>query len=608
MKETQFIDQNKEKWLDFEKNLQEKNANPAKTAKLFIQITDDLSYARTFYPNRSVKLYLNGIAKLLFNDLNKSNKKGFTGFINFWKTDLPLIMYSSRRAMLISFLVFVSCFILGIVTSMHDKEFARTILSNDYVNMTNENISKGDAMAVYKSDGEFETFLPILYNNLRVNFLTFFSGILMAIGSLVVMVVNGVMVGVFQYYFIERGLFWESFLTIWTHGALEISAIIICGGAGITLGKGLLFPGTYSRFQAFKLSGMKGLKIILGVAPVTFLAAFIEGFLTRHTSIPDGFRLVFILLSFSFILVYFFFYPRKIAKQGLKERDSSANALIYKPEIEFNPSEIYSGNKLITETFGILFRNFVFFGKFLILIPLLYSVLIAWNPLELFRRDGIFNFGVTDFYNYSEFPFLGILMIFSFVGTTLLSLNFLKKTLHPKDSENIALQSSVLFKTGISALLCITLFSFVVFTDVDFSIAVSQLTFPFLVFFICISNFQNSTIYESVNNSGSLLSQGWSKFILTALAFAMIGLLVYLTTGYALKMLFIQDALIWMLTDNGTQSLTISVALVVFQTYLSFFLYLVLSLISNSLIYFTLQEAYSAQNLVSKIQTINTQK
>lgn len=608
MKETQFIDQNKEKWLDFEKNLQEKNSNPAKTSKLFIQITDDLSYARTFYPNRSVKLYLNGIAKLLFNDLNKSNKKGFSGFVRFWKTDLPLIVYSSRRAMLISFLVFVSCFILGVVTSIHDKDFARTILSNNYVNMTDENISKGDAMAVYKSDGELQTFLPILYNNLRVNFLTFFSGIFMAIGSLVVMVVNGVMVGVFQYYFIERGLFWESFLTIWTHGALEISAIIICGGAGLTLGKGLLFPGTYSRFQAFKLSGMKGLKIILGIAPVTFLAAFIEGFLTRHTSIPDAFRFIFILLSFAFILVYFFFYPRKVAKQNVKEIEHEANTLIFKPEVKFNSAEIYSGSKLITETFGILFRNLVFFGKFLILIPLLCALLIAWNPLELFRSENMYRFSLPDFYNYSAYPLLGILMIFCFVGTTILILNFLRKKLSPENTENTALHASVLFKTGISALTCIALFSFVVFTDIDFSIAVSQFTFPFLVFFICMSNFRNITIYESVNNSGSLLSQGWSKFIVTAFVFAMISLLVYLTTGYGLKMLFIQEALIWILTDNGSHSLTISIALLAFQTYFSFFLYLILSLISNSLIYFTFQESYSAENLISKIKTISAQK
>ena len=148
MKESDFIEQNKEKWLDFENNLLKKEKDPSKTSRLFVQITDDLSYAQTFYRNRSVKLYLNGIARLLFNDLNKAEKKGWSAFVLFWKKELPLTMFQARRAMLISFLVFVLCFILGALTCRYDKAFAASILSESYVNMTNENIAKGDRKSV----------------------------------------------------------------------------------------------------------------------------------------------------------------------------------------------------------------------------------------------------------------------------------------------------------------------------------------------------------------------------------------------------------------------------------------------------------------------------
>ena len=74
MTESNFIEQNKEKWEGFEKNLIKKDATPQEISKLFVQITDDLSYARTFYNKRSVKLYLNGVAKLLFNDINKTKR------------------------------------------------------------------------------------------------------------------------------------------------------------------------------------------------------------------------------------------------------------------------------------------------------------------------------------------------------------------------------------------------------------------------------------------------------------------------------------------------------------------------------------------------------
>ncbi|PBQ33814.1 hypothetical protein CNR22_19180 [Sphingobacteriaceae bacterium] len=607
MKESEFIEQNKEKWLEFENNLQKNDVDPAKTSKLFVQITDDLSYARTFYKSRSVKLYLNGTAKLLFNDLNKSQKKGSAAFIKFWKTDLPLTMYHSRRAMLISFLVFVACFILGVVTSIQDKEFAASILSKDYVNMTNENIAKGDAMGVYKRDSEMKTFLPILYNNLKVDFLTFFSGIFMAIGSLVIMVVNGVMVGVFQYFFIEKGLFWESFLGIWTHGSLEIPAIILSGGAGLTLGRGLLFPGTHSRFQAFKLSGMNGLKIIIGVAPLTLLAAFIEGFLTRHTDIPDLIRFVFILIAFSFVLIYFFIYPRRVAKSQ-KDETTETKSLIYKAPVVFDPSEIYTGAKILTETFRLLFSYFAFFGRYILLFSLLCAFLVASNPLNLFHFFEDYSFAMTNFFDYDEFPFLGVASLLIFGITITASLIYLKNKLKPKEKDGSASQTQVSLKLVASVFLSLALYVFIIFTDIDFTFTLAQIFFPFIIFICCVSNYEDITVLEAIQRTPTLLAGSWSKFLSSAVVFFILSMILYSTAMYGLKLLFIQDALVWILTDDETTAEKISMGLLAFQSFFSFLLYSSLSVISNSLLYFTVKETQSAEHLIKKIKTISLQK
>ena len=66
MRETKFIDENKEKWQAFESALNNKNKNPEQLNEIFVQITDDLSHSRTFYPNRSVRVYLNGLAQRIF--------------------------------------------------------------------------------------------------------------------------------------------------------------------------------------------------------------------------------------------------------------------------------------------------------------------------------------------------------------------------------------------------------------------------------------------------------------------------------------------------------------------------------------------------------------
>jgi len=85
MKETHFIDQNKKKWKELEELLQEERKDPDKLSNLFIQVTDDLSYARTFYPNRYVRLYLNNIAQQLFYFIYKNKSSSRSGFVRFWK-------------------------------------------------------------------------------------------------------------------------------------------------------------------------------------------------------------------------------------------------------------------------------------------------------------------------------------------------------------------------------------------------------------------------------------------------------------------------------------------------------------------------------------------
>src|SRR6185295_9341162 len=100
------------------------------------------------------------------------------------------------------------------------------------------------------------------------------------------------------------------------HGTLEISSIILAGGAGLTLGRGLIFPGTYSRLQSLQISGVRSLKLMLGIAPVFVLAAVIESFLTRYTDAPAFLKVALILLSAAFIIGYFVIYPWLKSKSG----------------------------------------------------------------------------------------------------------------------------------------------------------------------------------------------------------------------------------------------------------------------------------------------------
>jgi len=316
MKETKFIEQNREKWAEYEQMLREDRHDPAKLNDLFIQVTDDLSYARTFYPNRSVRVFLNALAQRVFHNIYKGRRFPAERLRLFWTDELPRIMWESRQALLLSFALFVLAFGIGVVSSIINPDFARIILGDSYVDMTLANIESGDPMAVYKDSGPLGSSAGITANNLFVALRTAIFGVLASIGTVFIMLHNGVMVGAFQYFFVQQGVFWESFLTIWIHGTLEISAIIIAGAAGLVAGSGLLFPGTYRRVQAFQITMRRGLKIFIGIVPIIILAGFFEGFLTRYTETPDLIRAAFIFTSLFFVLWYFVWLPWHKARTG----------------------------------------------------------------------------------------------------------------------------------------------------------------------------------------------------------------------------------------------------------------------------------------------------
>lgn len=310
MKETTFIEQNKEKWAEFEQMLREDRRNPDKLNDLFIQVTDDLSYARTFYPNRSVRVFLNSMAQKVFHNIYRGRKFPVERLRSFWTDQLPRMMWETRWALNLSFALFALSFAIGVISSMVNPDFARLVLGDEYVDMTLANIQNGDPMAVYKDSGPLGMSFGITANNLFVALKTAIMGVVASIGTVFIMLYNGIMVGAFQYFFVEQGVFLESFLTIWIHGTLEISAIIIAGAAGMVAGSGLLFPGSFRRVQAFQISMRRGLKIFIGIVPIIVLAGFFESFLTRFTETPDVIRGAFILSSLFFVLWYFVWLPR----------------------------------------------------------------------------------------------------------------------------------------------------------------------------------------------------------------------------------------------------------------------------------------------------------
>jgi uncharacterized membrane protein SpoIIM required for sporulation len=140
-------------------------------------------------------------------------------------------------------------------------------------------------------------------NNITVTFLAFAGGLLLGIGTVYLLIQNGLMLGMVLSLCI-RHRFWNIPIFIAGHGVIELTAIFIAGGAGLLLAKALLVPGELKRRDALVTNGLLGIKLIMGCVPMLLIAGIIEGFVSP-SSISPIFKFAISGTSAVALVVYF---------------------------------------------------------------------------------------------------------------------------------------------------------------------------------------------------------------------------------------------------------------------------------------------------------------
>jgi uncharacterized membrane protein SpoIIM required for sporulation len=313
VREGLFIKKNKDRWQRIEKN---SSAHADELAKDFVQLVDDLAYAKTFYPNSNVTRYINKLASRIYLGIYANRKEESNRLIKFFKYDVPQTVLKHHKKIWLAFIVFIIFFLIGFFSSVKDDGFVRLVLGDGYVDMTEQNIEEGNPFNVYADSNPFFMWVRIMVNNIMVSFSYFFRGILFGIPSIAALAKESMRLGAFEHMFYTKNLGGQAIVTVLLHGLLELTAIIITCGAGVVMGTSFLFPGTKKRIDSLREGAKDGIKIVVGLMPVFIIAAFIEGFITRYYKMPLYLSLSILLLSAAFIIFYFIIYPLKLKRSG----------------------------------------------------------------------------------------------------------------------------------------------------------------------------------------------------------------------------------------------------------------------------------------------------
>ena len=612
MKETSFVKHNRGKWEKFERLFKKKNNDPDEISELFTEITEDLSYARTFYPRRSVRVYLNQLAQGVFTSLYKQKKQPIRGFFKFWKETIPLAMYKARKNILMALLFFTGATILGAVSQHYDNSFVELIMGEHYVRSTEDRIAAGDPMGIYGETGEASMFFHITTNNIKVAFYAFISGICFGLITYFIMLKNGVMLGAFQWWFKAKGLLLTSFLAIWIHGAFEISAIVIAGGAGITLGNGLLFPRSHSRLQSLIFSGKQGMIILTSLVPIFIMAGALESFVTRYyQSMSPVLNWFIILGSFSIIILYYGIYPFIVAKKHPDKLDLLENPR-YIPKRNIKLKILRTPGELFTDTTYTFVQNsklFTLFSSRLIitLSLILGGFIIYTNSYDFnYNRDWFENFEL--FFGYDDgfelYKYLG----WSFVlALTFIVTHFIVSPKHPEKTLSAFFKLStfkyfhwhLLFFIGMTGIfLILNWFLFILFV----------VLLGFLVILVpVIVEEENTNLFSAIGKSFSLLQNSYGLVVgaLASLGAVIIIFFFVLHNPFEISFLTLMDELIMELLVGSTfyyDTVINAFNCLIYILFAAFVFELVFTY--GFYLYHTLTEKQSAVQLKADIETI----
>jgi len=277
--------------------------------KAYRQASSDLNYLQTHYPESKYAIYLNDLLGRCHIHIHIKDENIFHKVKFFFVNAFPFLIQREKFLFFLSTAIFLSAFVLAFLSVYYEAPWSHELLPPEQRSLLEERaaeIEEGKPVIPAAAQPLFTS--EIITNNLQVSFFAFAGGFFFGLGTVYVLIVNGLLLGAFAAVYALQGesvLFWALILP---HGITELVAIFMVAAAGLMLGRALLLPGDYTRLDALRLDGRSAGLILLGTVPLFLVAAVIEGLITP-SAISSFYKLTFSGITALLLLAYFL--PRR---------------------------------------------------------------------------------------------------------------------------------------------------------------------------------------------------------------------------------------------------------------------------------------------------------
>lgn len=308
---SRFINERKNNWQRLEELLENLKGNSIRRlsrvevrefGELYRRAATDLAIARAETRDPKLINYLNSLVIRAHGKIYRAENQGFELIWQFFAKDFP---QAFRQTWKFTFLAFAVTLVFGVASFIlcyNDMNFADAVGVGEIRYMAQDNIKWWESLNEANQIGATQ----ILTNNIRVAFMAFALGAFFCVGTIYILVSNGLSIGgVLGVCYATNPQFGFDLVTFMVgHGVIELSCIFIAGGAGMMIGYSIINPGDLSRGQALKKAGMEAAKIVIGCAILLFIAGIIEGFISPSAlpaSIKFGVGILTGILMYSYL-------------------------------------------------------------------------------------------------------------------------------------------------------------------------------------------------------------------------------------------------------------------------------------------------------------------
>jgi uncharacterized membrane protein SpoIIM required for sporulation len=255
--------------------------DPARLAALYRATCEHLALARAREYPVHLTQRLEDLTERAHQIVYRPPRQAAARLGRLFLVDVPQAVRAHRLTMWIATLLFAGpLLVLGLVTYF-DPGFVLTLHDADSVREYDRMYggSGDEPMGRQRdADTDWEMFGFYIRNNLGVAFQCFAGGMLFGLGSIFFIAYNGAIGGAVAGYLTARGHGENFYSFVVTHGAFELTAIVMSGAAGLSLGFALLAPGRLGRVQALRQAAAAAVPLIYGVIAMLVIAAAVEAF------------------------------------------------------------------------------------------------------------------------------------------------------------------------------------------------------------------------------------------------------------------------------------------------------------------------------------------